>query len=160
MDRLDDLAIARLKNDYIAGKDRTQKELWDRLSRLYKISVPTIRRYAKAGDWETLRQASLGVQQKVIQKIAAAPTEVAIAGEVIATDKMLDIIISDGFAAIQSTPSRSKEAMIASTLKALELRVKLYPRSMDEFIDLALSIPGFDVREFARKLRERIERSA
>jgi hypothetical protein len=166
MKKIDELGLVRLRQAYINSTDKTKQALWSRLSHEFSISVSTIRRNADKGSWDELRQANLAAHHSVVSTVKAAATTAAveaasgataeIAGEVFDTEQMLIKAIQLLANDLPITPSKSKEGVANTLGKLIELYRKLHPRTVPELVELTLSVPEFDVHEFARLLRERM----
>ncbi len=162
---LDELAQARLRQAYITASETTQKAIVRRLASEFGISEPTVRRYAKSGEWDAIRSAAdhlEGVVAKEVKarvKATSVKPEMAVGGEILDTSEMLSLAIHDLYGSISVAQTKSKEGAASSLARLIELYRKFNPITIDELVDLALSIPGFDPVAFARRLRERIEKA-
>lgn len=101
-------------------------------------------------------------EQKDVESIAvevAIQKTVAVARSV-NPDEMLLTVINDLCGEVTAVSGKSKEGLARSLISALEMYRKWNPPTTSELVDLAIAIPNFDPAQFARELRERLERSA
>lgn len=146
--KLDEITIAKIKKAYIAGEG-TLNDMAER----YGVSGRTIKRYSKAGDWDALKKARGAVINEAVRERIRSDGEID-------RDKILVDAIDDLVTGMVGVPVRSKEGAAGAIVKLLEAYEKTHPMTIDELIDAAFRIPNFSPQEFAKALRERVQKNA
>jgi hypothetical protein len=146
--KTDELTIAKIKKAYLAGEGTLEA-----LARRFGIGERTLKRYSADGNWEALKQARGAVVDEALRdRLQSVPTDFN-------PDALLLTAIRDLAAALPDVPVRSKESGAAAMAKLIETWRRFNPMTMDDLIDCALDIPNFEPLEFAKRLRQRMERS-
>lgn len=152
------LTQAAIKKAYINGEG-SKTALADR----FKVSLSTVKRITKG--LEPVQEAAQHIVDTAVARHIelvrdrSSPT-VIIGSNVLDTDEIMVTAIKDLSADMSNTPAKTKEGVAGSLIRFIETYRKFHPVTMDEAIELVLSIPDFDPRVFAQKLRDRIERKA
>jgi hypothetical protein len=145
--KTDELTLAKIKRAYLAGEGSLEA-----LAKRFNVGERTVKRFASEQDWNALKKARGVVVNQMLPDRAGA-----VGG--CDTDAMLLTAIQDLAASIPGVPVKSKESGAAAMAKLIEVWRRFNPMTMDELVDVAIAIPNFEPREFARLLRERMERS-
>jgi hypothetical protein len=147
--KTDELTIAKIKKAYLNGEGTLSD-----LAQRFKIGERTVKRYSSEQNWEGLRAARGTVMDGALRdRLQAAPAEFD-------PDSLLLSAIQDLAAALPDVSVKSKESGAAAIARLIETYRKFHPITTAELVDLALSLPNFDPREFAQSLRDRVERGA
>lgn len=162
-DRVDDLTKLAIRKAYVAREGTMAA-----IAKRFGVSVGTIKRLKKDakennGDWDALRDGRTLAVRDAVQALGDRPqSPIDVSGIVVDTDMILKLAIQGLQDDLRdaNVKSRSKEAVVTALVRVVELYRKYHPPTVDELIDLAIAIPGFDVREFARRLKERIDQKA
>ena len=141
-----ELTKRAILKDFRSGLSKTD------LSRKYHLSYSTIKRITKGVVVEEVAK-DIVVRRAIAQRVDGVTRR----EEVLDTDELLRVAIADIASDIPSTQSKSKEGAATALVRLIDAYRKYNPLTMDELVELALSVPGFDPREFAQKLRDRIE---
>lgn len=156
MSKYDEVTKARLKQAYLAASEPTKQAIVDRLSQEFGISVPQIRRYVKAEGWDAIREGKQQVIRAAVKaEVVPVAEKVNINGVAIDCDELIVNAINSLSADVAALPGKTRESAATAMLKAIELYRKYHPMTIDEAIDLVISLPGFEPQDFARRLRER-----
>jgi hypothetical protein len=73
-------------------------------------------------------------------------------------DEVLLLGIQSLALALPEAPVKSREGAAGAMARLIETYRKFHPMTTAELVDLAIALPGFDPREFAQTLRDRLER--
>lgn len=148
--KTDDVLIAKLKRAYLSGEGSLAA-----LALRFQIGERTVKRLSSEGNWEGLRLArETVVTQTVRDRVSAAPTEL------FNTNDLLRAAILDLAASLPECQTKSKESGSSSLARLIETWRKFNPMTMGELVDVAMSIDSFDPREFARLIREQVEKAS
>jgi hypothetical protein len=145
--KTDELTLAKIKRAYLAGEGSLES-----LAERFGVGVRTIKRFASEQDWNALKKARGVVVNQMLPDRAIASGDCD-------TNALLLAAIQDLAASMPGVPVRSRESAAAAMGKLIETWRRFNPMTMDELVDVAIAIPNFEPREFARLLRERMERS-
>jgi hypothetical protein len=147
--KTDELTIAKIKKAYLNGEGTLSD-----LAQRFKIGERTVKRYSSEQNWEGLRAARGTVMDGALRdRLQAAPAEFD-------PDSLLLTAIQDLAAALPDAPVKSREGAAGAMARLIETYRKFHPMTTAELVDLALALPNFDPREFAKALRDRLERGA
>lgn len=165
--KLDEFTTGRMRQAYLANLSLNKTALRKEISKRFHCSIPTVIRYAKEGGWEELRQAAIASGHKEDQTPTQAATVstpsrygIVVNGEAIDVEALLVQGIEALFAQGLASPVKSQEAALAVAVKLVQEYRRYHPLTMDDLIDAALTMPGFNPVAFARRLKERIEQSS
>lgn len=157
-DPIDELKLAAVRKAYLSREGSTAQ-----LAKRFGISEGTIKRYKKSGDWDALRKGKEQVVRAVLctaqqtQFDRPPNNRVEVAGASLDFEELLATAITSLATDVATLPGKSRESAAMALTRLIETYRKYHPPTIDEFIDLALSIPGFSPEAFAKRLRERIE---
>jgi hypothetical protein len=144
--KTDEILIASLKRAYLNGEGSLAA-----LALRFHVGERTVKRLSSEGGWEALRLArGTVVEGAVRDRLQAAPSEFD-------RDNLLLVAINSLFSDVQNIPAKSKEGAASAMVRLIELYSKFHPMTMRELADIAIAIPNFNPREFARLLRERLD---
>jgi hypothetical protein len=147
--KTDELTIAKIKKAYLAGEGTLTT-----LAQRFKVGERTLKRYSSEQNWEGLRAARGTVMDGALRdRLQVAPAEFD-------PDALLLTAIQDLAAALPDVPVKSKESGAMAMARLIETYRRFHPMTTAELVDLTLSLPNFDPREFAQSLRDRVERGA
>ncbi len=147
--KTDEVLIAKLKRAYLAGEGSLAA-----LALRFHVGERTVKRLSSEGHWESLKLARDTVMEGALSdRLHAAPTEFN-------PDDLLLTAIQDLAAALPNAEIKSKESGAAAMARLIETWRRFNPMTMGELVDLAMSIESFDPREFARLIREQVEKAS
>jgi len=131
------------------------------------VSVATLRRYAKSGNWQADRRANkaiagmvtkdgiLPVKEEEIKEVALKvlqdPTGPRSPLQV---DTILMGMVEETLSAAEELQFRNKESAFKVALEALKVYNERNPLTMEELAARAWAIPNFSPMAFARYLRD------
>jgi len=127
------------------------------IAQKWKVSESTVKRIAKAMGGEGITTAAAVVQQSAI---ADSIDRVLASGFQVDRDALLTTAIQKLAESMENTKARSQEGAAGALAKLLELHAKFNPMTMRELVTVALNVPDFDPREFARLIREQVEKAS
>jgi len=147
--KTDEITIAKIKKAYLAGEGTLAA-----LALRFQVGERTVKRLSSEGNWDALKQARGTVLDGALRdRVSAAPSEFN-------PDALLKAAILDLAASLPECQVKSKESGAASMAKLITTWRQYNALSMSELVNLALSIESFDPREFARLLREQVEKAS
>jgi hypothetical protein len=142
--KTDDLKIKRIKRDYLSGNGNLKT-----IAAKHGVSYPTAMRYKKAGNWDADKEVVEQAGETLGEAIALS------ASGTINQIELIETAIRSLTAKMEKADVKSLEGGIMSLVRLLDAYRDRKPETMEEMVDLALSVPNFDPREFARLLRLR-----
>jgi hypothetical protein len=140
-----ELIVKRIERAILAG-DGSYNEIAQR----HNVSKPTIERIAR----------SLHLQDRKTASAAATGAIAATLTNALDLDEVLLLGIQSLADALPEAPVKSREGAAGAMARLIETYRKFHPMTTAELVDLAIALPGFDPREFAQTLRDRLERGA
>lgn len=158
--KLSDIQIRALGDAYLGDRHSTKTALRERLAAEFRVSVPTVRRLAKAHNWDGLREISkVAVQAGVVEAVGgdrpSTGLKVTIEGMPVPLDEALATLMNRLLEEAQNAPCKSKEGAVSAWIKAAELYLRLHPPTMRDWVDRAFELPDFDPTKLAKFIRER-----
>jgi len=141
----------QMDQDYLASNplNESKTKLCERLASTFGVSSPTVRRLAKAGNWDARRLVATNATPEVIaEQVRRGTVEV----------NLLDLVgtaLNEAAATAKTTPPKSSEGMYRTFATLADLWLRLNPQTVDDVID-AMERTGVTPKAIAQRLRERL----